>query len=245
MTKCADRAVPRPRRRRPRTNPDHAVYELDVWLADSDPLIWRTLAMPADFTLDRLHRLLQQVMEWEDYHQHSFETRERRRFEPKRQVGGVDAMWSFLAGPEGEVENEVRFTLRDLFDDLKDILAYEYDFGDGWVHGIKLIGTHADPAAFAHLPMCLDGRRAGPPEGCGGVWGYAEKLEILRNPDPNNEWHRDVIEWIGGADFDPERFDVDARNRLLKDAWSKNRRRSLPSSGSGHGSAKRRTRKSR
>jgi Plasmid pRiA4b ORF-3-like protein len=32
-------------------------------------------------------------------------------------------------------------------------------------------------------PLCLVGARACPPDDCGGVWGYAEFVEAIQNPD--------------------------------------------------------------
>lgn len=79
-------------------------------------------------------------------------------------------------------------------------------------------------------------RRTGP-EDSGGTWGYQEKLDILRNPDPREEWHQEVIEWMGSSDFDPEAFDTDAVKRWIV-------KRSQPPAQSPRGK-KRRKRKSR
>jgi len=216
MTTATDKTPLRiPRRLKRKVDAAHPVYELDLWLVDSDPLIWRTLAVPADFTLLDLHCVIQAAMPWGDYHLHEFQTAEGRRFEPVQQVGGVDAMWKWIGGDE-DGEDESRFTLRDLFDELRQKMAYIYDMGDDWTHGLKLITSHADAAPFAHIPVCLAGAMAGPPEDSGGTWGYYEKLEVLRHPDPDDEWHQQVIEWMGGRDFDPAAFDLAAVNRHLK-----------------------------
>ncbi len=53
-------------------------------------------------------------------------------------------------------------------------------------------------------PACVDGRRACPPEDCGGTWGYRDLLEILT--DPTHPEHDERREWIGRP-FDPEAFD--------------------------------------
>jgi hypothetical protein len=50
-------------------------------------------------------------------------------------------------------------------------------------------------------PMCVEGERACPPEDCGGVWGYVDFLEAIRNP--KHEEHESMLEWIGGR-FDSE-----------------------------------------
>ena len=54
-------------------------------------------------------------------------------------------------------------------------------------------------------PRCVAGKRACPPEDCGGVWGYADFLKAIN--DPGHESHEEMLEWIGGS-FDPEKFDI-------------------------------------
>ena len=94
----------------------------------------------------------------------------------------------------------------------KDKIEYEYDFGDGWVHEIKLEKIlPADNTMKS--PVCTDGALACPPEDCGGIWGYAQMLEALK--DPHHEQHEETLEWIG-EEFDPELFDIETVNKLLK-----------------------------
>jgi hypothetical protein len=79
---------------------------------------------------------------------------------------------------------------------------YQYDFGDDWNH--KVVVEKEFPAqAGVSYPCCVGGRRACPPEDCGGVWGYAEFLAAIASPDHNQ--HDAMLEWVGGA-FDPEAF---------------------------------------
>lgn len=63
------------------------------------------------------------------------------------------------------------------------------------------------------LPVCLNGKMNCPPEDCGGVWGYAEMLEILKQPE--HEEYESYIEWLED-EFDPEYFDKDAVNQGLR-----------------------------
>ncbi len=70
-----------------------------------------------------------------------------------------------------------------------------------------------DPQPGVKYPVCLDGQRACPPEDCGGPWSYPEMLETLKNPD--HEEYEELLEWVGD-EFDPEAFDVEKINRLLK-----------------------------
>ena len=63
-----------------------------------------------------------------------------------------------------------------------DTIIYDYDFGDGWEHDLKIERVlPAEPGT--HYPRCLTGKRACPPEDCGGPWGYQNLIEVLANPN--------------------------------------------------------------
>lgn len=84
-----------------------------------------------------------------------------------------------------------------------DKFRYVYDFGDDWDHDVHVEKTLAR-SEVDEVPTCTAGRRACPPEDCGGTWGYEEFLIAIA--DPSHERHAELIEWNGG-DFDPEAFD--------------------------------------
>ena len=90
-------------------------------------------------------------------------------------------------------------------------LRYWYDFGDDWWHTITIEKT-LKPKPTDHFPTCLKGVGACPPEDCGGIWGYYEFLEAIR--DPKHERHDELVEWAGD-DFDPNDFDVEETNEAL------------------------------
>ena len=94
----------------------------------------------------------------------------------------------------------------------KDKFIYEYDFGDSWYHNI-LIEKILPPDTKKHYPVCIKGKRVCPPEDCGGVSGYYYFLEAILDPD--HPEHEEMLEWEGGS-FDPEAFDIDGVNRILK-----------------------------
>ena len=90
-------------------------------------------------------------------------------------------------------------------------LRYEYDFGDGWEHELlleKILSAEAD----VHYPCCLKGKRACPPEDCGGVWGYADLLEAMA--DESHPEHEMYLEWLGD-ELDSEAFDLAEINETL------------------------------
>jgi hypothetical protein len=54
--------------------------------------------------------------------------------------------------------------------------TYHYDFTAGWCHDLRveqILGAEPGRA----LPVCTGGRRAGPPEDCGGVQAFLENTQ--------------------------------------------------------------------
>ena len=60
--------------------------------------------------------------------------------------------------------------------------------------------------------MCLEGKRACPPEDVGGPYGYQEYLEAMA--DPKHERHEEFMEWQGR--FAPEKFDAKAATKRMQ-----------------------------
>lgn len=112
-----------------------------------------------------------------------------------------------LVHPDADLRPEAPVTLEQVARGVGDRFRYTYDFGDSWVHEIVVEKTlDRQPIAY---PRCTGGRRAAPPEDCGGLWGYAELVEVLG--DPGHPEHGDRLEWLGlasAADFQPTRFDA-------------------------------------
>ncbi len=117
-----------------------------------------------------------------------------------------------------EGENEDAVTLAEVCPKIKSKLIYEYDLGDGWEHTIEVLKI-IEPEAGVEYPVCLAGKKACPPEDCGGVWGYYELLETIADPDADD--HEDMVEWLGD-DFDPDAFDPEEANTTLAE-WRSSR----------------------
>lgn len=54
------------------TKKTRAVYQLKISLRDIEPPIWRRIQVWEDAKLPQLHRILQLLFNWEDYHLHDF-----------------------------------------------------------------------------------------------------------------------------------------------------------------------------
>jgi hypothetical protein len=177
------------------------VYQILITLKGSEPGIWRRVLIPSDLLLSDFHYVIQAVMGWTNAHLHEFNHQGISYSEPQEEEG-----WDNL-----DAEDSTRVKVSDLLEKQKDTLLYEYDFGDSWEHQIVLekILPGTDES---HLPVCLDGKMNCPPEDSGGVWGYAEMLEILKQP--GHEEYEEYMDWLG-EEFDPGFFDKDSVNRIM------------------------------
>ena len=98
-----------------------------------------------------------------------------------------------------EILDEWTFTLRQVVHHQKDSFGYDYDFGDSWRHQITIEKILPPDIIGAARAICLDGARACPPEDCGGIWGYANLLKILRNR--RHPEHKARKAWLGRPFF--------------------------------------------
>ena len=175
------------------------VYQFKITLKGTKPPIWRRILVPETYTFWDLHVAIQDAMGWDDYHLHEF-TLLSPKTGRKVKIGipsdeGADFGWKVLADWNQKIAHY--FSLDNSKAD------YVYDFGDGWEHSIKLEKILPRETGVAY-PRCIGGKRACPPEDCGGIGGYAEFLEAIG--DPANELHEDMLDWVGGS-FDPDDFD--------------------------------------
>jgi hypothetical protein len=182
-----------------RSAPSGQIYQLKITLKDSKPPIWRRVEVSDTVTLAQLHQIIQAAMGWYDSHLHQF-TLGRVHY-------GVPDPDDFE-----EVRDERRVRLNQILTGPKQNLMYEYDFGDGWEH-VVLLEKVLSPDHGVVSPRCTAGKRACPPEDCGGVWGYESFLDAIR--DPAHPDHEEMLEWVGG-EFDPELFDLAEVNKALR-----------------------------
>lgn len=188
-----------PRKQSTSQSTPQSIYQLKITLKDVRPPIWRRVQVASDRTLGKLHQIIQEAMGWANSHLHSFS------------IGGVE-YGQPMPEYDFDVKNEQRVKLSQVVIGEKFKFLYTYDMGDSWEHEILVEKVlPADPQV--RLPVCLTGKRACPPEDCGGVWGYASFLEAIQEPDHLE--HEAMLEWVGG-EFDSEFFDLDAVNRLLR-----------------------------
>jgi hypothetical protein len=179
------------------------LYQFKITLLESQPPIWRRIQVK-DCTVDKLHEHIQTAMGWTNSHLHQFDIDGKTYGDPQLLDHGLE--------DQPCIDSTVTKISEILPEDGKQFpFRYEYDFGDSWQHEVLFEGC-LRAEKRKRYPVCLEGERACPPEDSGGVWGYADLLEALADPD--HEEHEDCVEWAG--DFDPERFDAGDRTKAMR-----------------------------
>jgi hypothetical protein len=92
-------------------------------------------------------------------------------------------------------------------------IFYRYDFGDDWLHEIKLVKTIENYGDES--PRLLEAKGQRPPENIGGVEGFREFMQILKDPkNPRYGELRDFAkDWVRG--WTPELSEWDAEPRVI------------------------------
>ena len=176
-----------------------SVHQLKITLRSVRPPVWRRILVGSDMSLGELARVLEAAMGWLGGHLHVFD---------------VKGTWYGSADPDWDSNDldEDKYRLSEVLAAGGDKMRWNYDFGDGWEHDV-LVEKIADADPGVEYPLCLAGRRACPPEDCGGPSGYAELLKAfadLSHPD-----HEELRRWAPPG-FDPASFDVEDVNHSLR-----------------------------
>lgn len=138
-----------------------SILQVKVRLLDVSPMVWRRLLVPSSYTLRELHGVIQVAMGWEATHLYRFFIRAVHFGSAELGIEPPDVtLGSF------QFRKNAKFT-------------YDYDMGDLWRHEIR-VEDEGEAEAGKRYPLCIGGKRAGPPEDCGGPDGYAEQALAAR-----------------------------------------------------------------
>jgi hypothetical protein len=207
-------------------SPELNIYQLRVVLLGISPIIWRRLLVRGDSTIADLHDILQISFGWSDDHLHRF------------LIHGKQYGVAYLGGITFR-DDPRRIKLSDLGLRVKEKFLYEYDFNDQWRHLIRveaILPSEPDQ----RYPVCLSGKRAAPPEDCGGPWAFMESRDNVPCEVRERFWRltedvkagdmdavQEQMEWIDSMRqwLTLNRLDRRAINRRLKQDVEKDRRR--------------------
>lgn len=196
--------------------------KLKIELKDMPHKIIRKVLVPEDISVYQLHLIIQDSMGWEHAHLYEFSN---MKWKSALRVGVPDEFDDDFGGfsPSAPKQDAHKVLLKDSF--LKENEAnpfwYWYDFGDDWWHWISFLKpSKKDLDIFTGEPICIDAIGKCPPEDCGGIWGYAEFLETIKDKD--HPEHEELMEWYGLApedEYDETTANLEKINFTLKDMY--------------------------
>jgi Plasmid pRiA4b ORF-3-like protein len=140
-----------------------SIYQFRVVLQGISPLIWRRLLIRSDMSLATLHAALQIVFAWSDEHLHYF------------RIHGKEYGCVRLGSPHFE-DDPRHVPLGILHLHRGERFTYVYNFIDYWICNLRLEAVLPLDSGCRY-PICLGGKRAAPPEDCGGAWAYLQRVD--------------------------------------------------------------------
>ena len=171
--------------------------QLKVTLTDTDPQIWRRVLIPSSITFFDLHHILQISMGWKNSHLFEFRVGDYA-------IGFIDD-----SAPEN-LADASEVTLDTLLTKVGMKFLYTYDYGDNWQHTIE-VEKMLNSEDGHEYPVCIEGELNCPPEDCGGMHGYRNMLETLK--DKNHPEYLEMREWAGR--YNPKKFNTGKINKEL------------------------------
>ncbi len=207
------------------------ILQLKITLADSKPLIWRRLSIPAEYSLHALHHAIQESFNWYNTHLNQFHSSDDEElfslpedfrelefevFDPLfpaklKQPVTISQHGTPMIDPRG-------VSISQVLKNPGDSMNYIYDFAAYWQHSIKV--EKILPSGPA-IPLLLDGKNNSPPENSGGIEVYQELLKI-RAKLAKNHREKDLLEKLFDGDwqnFDPKEFLIETQNRRLTEKF--------------------------
>jgi len=179
------------------------IIQLKIRLTNTKPPIWRRVLVKKETSFYELHHIIQIVMGWQNYHLYEFKGKGYRIGVPNEEL---DELY------DHKIIDATTVSLEEFISEPKEKLKYEYDFGDGWMHQIN-VEKILEKQSGVSYPICIAGKLNCPLEDCGGIWGFYQMLEILE--DKKHPEREEMIEWVG-ENYDPEYFDTNQTNAILK-----------------------------
>ena len=189
--------------------PPRTPVDLRITLKGMPVPVWRLVRVNSEISFHELHLIIQGSFGWEDYHLYEFTVGDS-----SIQSFSEDDVEDFPMGRE--VIDSSRIHLRDIMSGKGWSIPYLYDFGDGWMHAVKVVQVHIDRPPSNRVEL-LDGSGACPPEDCGGTYGYQELIRILNDAD--HPEHDEMAEWFGADSLDPKKFEIEAARKRLRSQW--------------------------
>lgn len=162
-------------------------YTLRVTLSGFKPPIYRKFSVPSNISLRHLSELIIELMGWDGSHLNQFK-KGQDIYQPAYQID-KDAM--LFSDP---LEQE-KYSLSDVLYEKGKSIVLEYDFGDSWVHEVK-ISSISDYEPSESPVKFIKGERACPPENCGGIPGYLHLIDLVNQFNDGKKLNKEQLDFL-------------------------------------------------
>ena len=180
------------------------VHRLKITLKTVRPPVWRRIEIDSGVTLAQLSDVLESAMGWLGGHLHAFEA-----------AGLTYQAPPLFEGFGRRARDESKHRLNKVLASAGAKARWDYDFGDGWEHDVVVESIEpADPSVS--YPRCVAGRRACPPDECGGPWRYEDLMQAIT--DPRHPQHQEFAEWLPPG-FDAKHFEASEATAAMLAPW--------------------------
>lgn len=153
---------------------DHVLkYTVRVVLRGIKPPIWRKVIVPSNISLRLFGDLILELMGWMGEHLNQLRKGDSYYAPAYQREEKLPPLFGRIRN-----YNQEDFALGEILCEKGDTMVWEYDFGDGWEHDVRLSSIEEYTQGEARKKEFVSGKRTCPPEDCGGIWGYEELLEL-------------------------------------------------------------------
>ena len=218
-------------------------FHIRIKLNNAPVNIWRELVVPSNITLELLAFVLIDAMGWKHEHLYQFKGKNNVFFVNSRQLKEQESSF-FGFFSRSEHKNSEKISLEMALqpkaaskrgqNDVSigsaeqeqarpkvkgERLKFEYDFGDSWEHDLWVKGARDYAPNEEPVIKLLKAHGECPPEDCGGVWGYAELLELNKKKRKSAE-EKERLEWYDiPKGYDPEDCDLEWLQDDVEALW--------------------------
>lgn len=190
-------------------------YTVRVALRGIKPPIWRKVTVPSNISLRLFGDLILELMGWMGEHLNQFRKGDSYYAPAYQREEEMPPLYGRI-----ENYNQEDFTLGEVLSEKGDTMVWEYDFGDSWEHDVRLSSVDEYADGEPREIVFIGGKRACPPEDCGGIWGYEELLKLHERRIARKRISaddRERLEWYGmDRDFDPEWLSLEECREIVE-----------------------------
>lgn len=218
-------------------------FHIRIKLNNAPVNIWRELVVPSNITLELLAFVLIDAMGWKHEHLYQFKGNNNVFYVNSRQLKEQEnSFFGFFS--RSEHKNSEKTSLEMVLQSKAaskreqsnvnvgsaeqeqarpkvkgERMKFEYDFGDSWEHDLWVKGARDYAPNEEPVIKLLKAHGECPPEDCGGVWGYAELIELNKKKRKSAE-EKERLEWYDiPKGYDPEGCDLEWLQDDVEALW--------------------------